>query len=416
VIRTEVAILGAAVRHEASGLDLTEIAANVPISWGGGKDNLDSRPGSFTVGTVSVGRDRFRPISGALKMANGAVDFSATWPVVEGATLTAAGHLEPGDGGWSGDVKASLPRFRLTDKSTLASMVTAARGFTLDGTFEADAELKLRDGQLDPRVTVSAIDASFAAAEWAVTVEGVNGTVVVDSFAPLSTPGAQAVAVKRASVGEFVFADGSTHFRLEKDGSVLVEDMQWGWAGGTLYGQSFRLDPASAEKLDVIVFADNLSLGELLSLFAEGKVSGDGRLVGRIPVRVDWPRVTFGNGFLYSLPGRPGRLQVADTQFLGDLLDRGDPRFTTDRVLAEVKQRVLGALADFQYDVFSIDLVQEADGLLVKLHTDGKGLTGEHPQELDLTVNLHGAEEALNSTLVIKRGFDQAFEAFDGSE
>ena len=56
-----------------------------------------------------------------------------------------------------------------------------------------------------------------------------------------------------------------------------------------------------------------------------------------------------------------GELEVLDTKWLGETMDKSDPRFTTERELAEVKDRILTALADFAYDRLTFDFAEEPE-------------------------------------------------------
>ena len=81
-------------------------------------------------------------------------------------------------------------------------------------------------------------------------------------------------------------------------------------------------------------------------------------------------------------------------------------RFSTDRELAEVKDRVVRALTDFEYDALTFNFEDEAGGF-VRINTHGKGRAGERPQELDLTLNVRGANDLLNHYLQATTKWDE---------
>src|SRR5688500_9466524 len=163
--------------------------------------------------------------------------------------------------------------------------------------------------------------------------------------------------------------------------------------------------------IDFVAYGDGLKVGEILDdLGGQGRFSGRGRMFGKIPVRVDWPSVTLGTGYLSSVPGVTGELRVTDAELGGKLLDQSDPRFATNREMATVKRRFLRALTDFEYDAFRINFERSEGGLTMRMFTSGKGRVpdrpGETPQELSLTVNVNGAQDLIDSALVLKRGWD----------
>jgi len=128
-------------------------------------------------------------------------------------------------------------------------------------------------------------------------------------------------------------------------------------------------------------------------------------MYGRLPVKIRWPQIIFGNGYLYSAPGG-GTFQLGAKMLsqLGDLLDKSDPRFATDDSFKQVKARALEAMSDFQYDVLKIDWKSTPTGLFGAAHVEGKGRQSEgggHP--LSLTVNFPNMDQALTRYLIMKK-------------
>jgi hypothetical protein len=129
-------------------------------------------------------------------------------------------------------------------------------------------------------------------------------------------------------------------------------------------------------------------------------------MFGRVPLVVRWPKLTFGNGFLYTRPGATGGLKFLDSTTAANLLEQSDPRFRSDKNFALVKQRVVDALRDFEYDRLGLELINDEErpgGLTARLKVHGKGRTGPKPQELDVTFNFIGVDELLNAYV----GFQQ---------
>jgi hypothetical protein len=105
---------------------------------------------------------------------------------------------------------------------------------------------------------------------------------------------------------------------------------------------------------------------------------------------------------------RTGEVQVLDTQWLGETIDKSDPRFTTDSTLKQVRQRILEALSDFSYDRLTFNFAEEPESRgLLQVSTHGKGRVGEQPQELDFTLNIRGVNDLVKYGLGGKRGYDR---------
>ena len=391
----EVRLEKVSVEHKASGTVLADISAAVPVTW-----NRPARPkGRFAVGSVATDKQKLPAATGGLRLADGRAEFDLAWPVLKGANLWAAGWLAPGEGGVDADVEVAVPAFRLDDGAALAKLVPALGEARVGGTLAAGGRVRVVDGQVQPRLQVSIKDGRLEDEDAELRVEGAAGAVTVIGLSPLRTEGGQRLAVKRLSKGDLAFTDGAVAFTVERPDSILIEQTQFGWAGGQVYTHAFRLNPAEPD-VDVVLYADGLNVRALLDTFAEGRASGEGELYGRLPVSIHWPRVTFGEGFLYSRPGRNGQLQFGDAEALGQLMAQSDPRFAgNDGVAAEVKDRVLRAVRDFEYDLLRVELKRDGEGLLAHVHTHGKGRVGERPQELYLTWNIRGLEELLNETL-----------------
>jgi hypothetical protein len=252
-------------------------------------------------------------------------------------------------------------------------------------------------------VTLNVGGADARSAEAGVALTGLAGQVTLDSVSPPGTPGGQRLAARELAFGNVKMTDASLAFRLEP-GAVRFERVEAGWLGGRVLTHGLRIDFAEP-KFETTLYAENLSLKEILAFAAEGRATGEGVMFGKLPVAVEWPRVRLGRGYLRSQTPA-GELRVLDTRLLAETMERSDPRFTSDPDLAEVKDRVVRALSDFEYDALTFDFDEESGGL-VRIHTHGKGRAGERPQELDMTLNVRGASDLLNHYLQMKSTWDE---------
>ena len=199
-------------------------------------------------------------------------------------------------------------------------------------------------------------------------------------------------------------SSGDLTFSVESPRSVLVEKSQWGWSGGHLYTDAFRVDPPHPA-VDLVAYADHLSIADVLKLTAGPGAGGVGTLYGRLPLKVDWPKIEFGDGFLYAAPG-PGDLQLgpAASTKVDQLLSQ-NPRFSAGTEGPLVRSRIVASLRHFHYDVLKMELTRNGDSLTASIKIDGSGQIGKDTQELHLEVNVSGFDKLLKDALVIKSFF-----------
>jgi hypothetical protein len=228
---------------------------------------------------VSVNGKPVAPMSGTASVTDGVLALNGAWAIEEGKTL--------------------LP---------------AAQGVDVTGRFGLHARLgpSVRD------VRVSIDDGKIVAKDYDASFEGITAAVALESFSPLATPPSQHVTLKHATIGKLELADGALDVRVENPNAIFVEQTTFGWAGGRMFASAFRFDPLHP-KVDLIVSGDDLDLNQVLAILSDGKASGAGRLYGRLPVRIEWPRFAFGDGFFVrgarqgaDDAGRNGRRRVVD--------------------------------------------------------------------------------------------------------
>ncbi len=382
----------------APGIALVNLSARLPISL-----NAPAEPGNFAAKQVRFARDTWPGLSGTMKIADGKFDFSAKWPLLKEATLTAEGWVDSrGTGGTPrADLHLSIPRFMLSDPDELASLTSAVKDLQLTGAFAADAHITLDRDQITPKITFTVDGANLQSKQYTANIQNISTAIEIASFQPFSTPGNQHITIDRATVGKLDVSSGDLTFSVESPRSVLVEKSRWGWAGGQLYTDAFRVDPRHPA-VDLVAYADHLSIPEILKLAAGPDAGGAGAVYGRLPIKINWPDIEFGDGFLYAAPG-PGDLQlgtVASTKV--DQLLSQNPRFSAGAEGTLVRSRIVASLRRFHYDVLKMDFTRHGDSLTASVKLDGFGQIGTDKQELHLEVNANGFDKLLKDALVIK--------------
>jgi len=414
MIKGEVSLAEGSAAYKPLGVRLAGVSAVAPVTW----NQASASPGKFSIGSIQVRDASYPPVSGTVGMSERRVDFAANWPFIKDvARIDAQGWVDFGAQEPRGQISATMPTFALKDEKAVAGLVKELKGFDISGTLQGKADVAFHGSEVRPMVSLTMKDVSVASKEYERSVEGVNGTISIDSFRPLRTPGGQRLSVRQATAGKLKFSDGVLVFRIEDTSVFQVEGTDWGWAGGRVYANSFRLD-LNKPRIDLVASGDRLELAQVLKMAAEKQMTGEGTLYGRLPVKLTWPQekkqgqtvtrwsepgLEFGEGFIYATPGG-GHLRVIDPEAtVGVMLEKQDPSFAGGGKMEAVRSRLMNALRDLEYSVLKMDFIKEGDGLLARAHMAGKG-AGPNGQEIGgLTVNVRGFDGILRNIITVQK-------------
>jgi len=204
----------------------------------------------------------------------------------------------------------------------------------------------------------------------------VNGVLHVDRLWPLTTPPGQQLAIGLLDLG-LPLTDGLIDLRIDPDETLAVEQLRWSFAGGTVGAQPFRLGSAASD-IRITLTADGLDLGQLFALTRLDGLSGEGKIHGSLPVRINDGVAVIEGGELET--DRPGWLRYRPAE----------PPTALQAGGANVNL-LLQALENFHYEALGITLDGRTDAAMdIKLHVRGANpeLYGGYPIEFNL--NLEG--------------------------
>ncbi len=224
-------------------------------------------------------------------------------------------------------------------------------------------------------------------------IEGLEGTLDLVGPDPVRTEKTQTLTARRIT-GPFPLEMPRLRFGLTVEGAspvIAVKEATGGFAGGTVSLEPFtyRAD-RDANTLSIGVQA--LSLGRLLDEWAAGRVSGEGLLTGRIPVRLSPEGAVIADGRIRA--EKAGVIRVKWGEAREAMLAQGD----------EVGLMVR-ALEDFRFNRLEVGLSRPSDGQLALAIT----LAGNNPAVLDaqpfvFNITLSGNLEDLLSALSAGQG------------
>jgi hypothetical protein len=363
-------IAAARLVHPRLGLALADVRLDCPLPL----PASGTAEGRLRVGAVTLHDERLAGIDAQILQRGASLELRAGWSPTADTPLRLAGLEASG-------------------KVTVAASMSA-------------------QGGASPRLELTAEELAVTSAGGKTSIDGLDATITFAGFSPVRTPGGQRVAWSTARLAQVELTAGSIEFCLEGPDSILVERGSVGLGdGGRLWTQAFRVDPASPD-VELQLFCEAVSLRQWLSIATVDRATGEGRLDGRLALRLRTdPRLTigFGDGFLHA--AAPGTFQVSDASLVRDALQKNLPAVSAGGPGGVdynqlVQQRVVESLQDFAFEALTFDMIPRGDDLTLRVHTKGKGR--RTPQELDLTVNFNGFDDFIDLAIGMKLGIDEA--------
>ena len=274
---------------------------------------------------------------------------------------------------------------------------SSATGFGVRGDLSLQGNCRIKQGWVTPDFRLTAHDATIMVPRHSTELCGVEGSLAItDSFA-VRTPVDECLSVRQLRLGSFRLQQGSMRLRLARDpAAILVEDTQWQWWGGQLYGQGLHIDP-NAGVITGTVCLDGLRLDKFLPLVFGPEATAEGILQGTL---------TFGGS-----PGSRPALQLTG----GSLVAASDggcwkiPAPAVKAALASVGAKdvspilpspecpgkgagpteLANGLLDFEYDILRVDFAGEPQGFSAHVTTSGQTRTTRVPiefKQIDLAI------------------------------
>lgn len=270
----------------------------------------------------------------------------------------------------------------------------------LEGTYPGglSAQLGLQGGQ-------------FSWAEGAGSLTGLHGTLELPSLLPFLAPGLQTLTFDRVAQGDLVAHSGRLTLEYlpaaSSQPAALHLELEAETFGGTLMAlvqATLGATPSVAAELVL----DNVQLEQLAELFPEFNGSIQGRVSGRLPIRIEGPRIFLQPGYLEMAPGQTGHFRYEQPGWLTQ--DPGlDPvQYAQSRDLVTLLQEPDGAailtelaMRDLRMTAFRLDLLKPGAGdrkVLIQIEGDGraKGVKVPVVQEIRVGGDL---KETLNLLL-----------------
>jgi hypothetical protein len=238
-------------------------------------------------------------------------------------------------------------------------------GFAGDGELDLAGALTYKAGRFSGRLDSRLENIRLVSRAKEFSLEG--GALAVDlaELPRLKTGPQQKFSFKALRFGKITASNGLVEFQIESPESIFIEKSQLEWSDGHIYTQALRFSP-KIKDYDMIFYCDRLNFAKLLEQLGAATAEGQGRVNGRVPVRIIDGRFYLENGFLYSTPGEGGKIRLRKTEALTAGIPQDTPQFAQIDLARE-------ALKDFAYNWTKLEINSESEeDLLLHLQIDGK--------------------------------------------
>ncbi len=244
--------------------------------------------------------------------------------------------------------------------------------------FLSQGTLSFQDHGLKTRASVQVTKGNLFFPDMDLNLTGIAGAIEFTDLIQLESLPGQEVTIDRIQADQFVFDRARLRFSIEDGRSLNIENLGFHWCNGIVSTESVRLPPQE-NHLRLILYCDRLELSPMLKQMGAFHAEGEGTLNGRIPMVYQDGNISFDKGFLFSTPGKGGRVVIENSDKIMAGIPLNTPEFSQLDLARE-------ALKDFEYTWAKLELNTFEDTLHVNMEMDGKP-AGVLPFEYKKEVN-----------------------------
>jgi hypothetical protein len=325
------------------------------------------------------------------------VHMKGSWTLGEGAAVTASGMIDLLRG--TATLEASTSTFSIAEVAPLQASLERALDAQVSAKLFAALNVSYRAQELRARATIAIDEGKITRSQG--TIEGIAGKIALRGLAPLETQGAQTLRFGHAALGTIELGKGSADFQIEDAHTFLIERAQVESGGGTLSVGSFRVDTREPRfALDLL--CRDLPLRDWLEAISDRKLSGDGKLYGHVPIRIERRgifRVGFGAGYLFAEPG--ATLRVIDLEAAGNLLPKTGGSEPDSSLMW--RARLEEALRELEVSKLELRLVPRGEETDLTIELAGRGKLGARQEIGGLSVRIRDFTAAVNQLLRLEQ-------------
>lgn len=349
------------------------------------------------------GRSVALPLHGSLQRISPSAGEIELDSVVGGAPLAIRANMDLDAGRI--DATAGVAGAQIAALATLLPDSPAKQIADIDGRFGASATYSRSADQQKSTLLFELKDASARTApDPGATIAGANVSILLEQLVPhVLATSPQTVSIASIDIAKTRIDDLRLVFSIPAPQQIRVDELSARWAGGIVRVEPLAFDPLRGV-IDATVVIEKVQLDPAVVLLTDGKGSATGAVSGRVSINIDPTRtpdvISIGQGVLRTESG--GNLRLADaTDGFETVLERSNPAFADDPEMAEVKQDILDAVRDFNYDLLDVTFTRDNGHDALKLRLHGRGRTGGRIP-INLGLGIEGGSALLNDYLDLK--------------
>ena len=353
-----------AAKIDASELKLAVLGINarLPLVFPFKEENA---PGSFSINEINYDNKFSASLVGSItqsELLGVSLKGQATLAGLDDFNLSFDGKA------WGPDPSASInfviDPFLLMPAHMEKIMPTLTLGEDSSVQLSSKGSIEYKHHDVKSRASILMDGGNLYFPDMNLSLGGIAGSIDFnDLMVPESIPG-QVLTIDKIQVNQFEFDTAKFRFSIEDGKSVNIENLRFNWCNGLVSTESIRL-PGKDNLLSLILYCDRLELSSLLKQMGAFHAEGEGALSGRIPLVYSDGNISFDKGFLFSTPGKGGRVVIKDTKTLTAGIPFGTPEFVQLDLARE-------ALKDFDYQWAKFELNTFEDTLYMNMELDGK--------------------------------------------
>jgi len=391
-VDARMALSDATMSMNADRINLRGIDATAPISIGAEPASDGGERGSFRIAAIVINGNEMPGLEGTVGLHGTRAQFDAVWSLNETSPIRAEGWSDIAEG--SGAVTFDRAHVSL-EESDLFGLLPE---WLVSGEFDGSGGFGWAGGEVTTDLSLDVRDASLRHTDRRTRVTGLDGRIALSGLNPVSTAPARLVFTGGA-LGDVPITGGRVAIEVESPARLRVTEAHLSLGEyGRFEAAPFAFDPSNAVlPLDLTV--QGASLGRWLPLLTDKRVEAEGQLNGRIAF-VARPKaqerlIALREGLLSAVPNR-GWIQIRDRAAFANLLESQGALTGLDNRTAEVRQQIIDALMNFEFDAFRVSIRQVEGDTALRISTSGRGRTGPNPIPIGgFEINVSGVDEAI---------------------
>lgn len=345
----------------ASSFNVSGINAAIPLKW--------PCPKTLSGGKMRVEKIGFGGLDSAtvdMNIAQKESSFScdgtlAFEPLGATCGFNASGGMAKD--GFALDMKFAMPETVMAEPVDMASVHPSAKDIFFNGAWSFSGAMSYGKNGMKSSLETKLKNAKIDIKKSNLVIDNVSFDLKLNDLLNFKSEPKQNIAFGSASMGNIAITDGKIEYQIESLKSVFVEKGSMKWCGGNVYIHAMRFAPGIND-YTMTLYCDHINLAQMLGQFGAAQAEGSGSLNGKVPLRFADGKLTFEEGFFFSIPGEGGSIHLTKSEVLSNsIAQSGAP------VELELAQAALG---DFSYEWARINLTTEGENLLMNLKLDGK--------------------------------------------